>query len=51
VNPLIVLLWLGVWLFLAFQAYQRGDTNRALAYVAIGLLFAVLRILRQRARA
>ena len=45
----LILLLAGVWCYLAWNAWQRGSTNAAIAYLAIGAAFTVLRLRRTRA--
>jgi len=47
-NPVFVLLLLCVWLFLAYQSFQRGNTAMAVIFLVIG---AALTTYRMRGRA
>jgi hypothetical protein len=40
----VVLLLLVFWIYLAYQALLRGDTTRAILYIAVGLALTVYRL-------
>ncbi|HEX9084821.1 MAG TPA: hypothetical protein VF836_08795 [Gemmatimonadaceae bacterium] len=40
----VVLLLLVFWFYLAYQALLRGDTTRAIIYIAVGLALTVYRL-------
>lgn len=42
----IVVVFLAVWVYLAYEAYSRGDSKRAVTYLAIGVAFAAWRVMR-----
>jgi hypothetical protein len=45
----LVLLLLVFWIYLAYQALLRGDTTRAMIYIAIGLALTVYRLRKREA--
>ena len=40
----IVLVLLVFWIYLAYQALLRGDTTRAMIYIAVGLALTIYRL-------
>ena len=42
----VIIVWLGVWIYLAVRAFGRGETTLAGVYLAVGAVFALLRMRR-----
>jgi len=49
-NPAVIVLLFCVWLYLAYQSYQRGNMGGAALFLAVGLVLVFFR-LRRRAGA
>ena len=45
----VVLLLLVFWIYLAYQALLRGDTTRAMIYIAVGVALTVYRLKKRPA--
>ena len=43
-RPILILVLLGFWLFLAHRAYLRGDTSLAVVLVVVGLALTAYRM-------
>jgi len=48
VRLVIVVLLLCVWLYLAYDAMQKGNTGLAVLFLAVGILLTVWRLRRGR---
>ncbi len=42
----VIIVWLGIWVYLAIRALRGGETTLAIAYLAVGAAFALLRMRR-----
>ena len=50
-RPLLILVLLGFWLFMAYRAYARGDVSLAVVLVVVGLALTAYRMSTGRPRA
>jgi hypothetical protein len=50
-RPLVILVLLGFWLFMAYRAYGRGDVSLAVVLLVVGFVLTAYRMRLGRGRA